>query len=344
MKELAIVCVAAAVFLVAVPANAGWVEKTTDWNAQGLGGGGRLITDTDTDTLYYIQGNTIREYDETTDTWTALTPATSGGYASGDWWTVAFYAAGKLLLKNHGRAYVEIYDIASDTWSTSNLPTGGGWEHSWSQGSVYNTVDELFWAFWTDNAGDETRSLVGAAYNPATGAWTAPQEYAWPGQAHWGRMESVNIGDMNYVTFDNGSYVGQTVKMRTYDFTQAVPFPTGATVETSAHDLGAGRSLAIGIGSAFGVQCMAVHGGLIYLSGMDQSGEFLVYDPGTDSFTELQGFVNGPGGYRDHSTAAQGNTIYVQDGGQFWAYNIPEPGLMLLGGFGALALLVRRRR
>jgi hypothetical protein len=309
----------------AAPAPAGWVEKTADWIGQ-IDGGGRLITDEANDDLYYIDGNSIKKYDPPTDTWTDKTSATSGGYSAGDNYTIATYVDGEFLLKNHMRDYVDVYDIAADSWSTSNLPTGGGWEHSWSQGAVYNTVDGQFWCFWTDKVDPDQRGLVGAAYDRATDTWGAPAEYVWPSEGHWGRMENVNIGTTNYVTFDNGGYVGQNVKIRTYDFTQAPPVPTGETVETSVHDLGAGNALAVSTASAFGVQCMAVHNGLIYLSGMNQSGEFVVYDPVTDTWQDLDSFNNAPGGYRNHSTAAMGNAIYVQDSNEFWVYDLgPGP-------------------
>ncbi len=329
---LAVLAVAAIV----TTADAAWVEKND------LAPGGRLIANGDD--LYYIRGNSISLYNAGADSWGPKTSSTFGGYSSGDMWTVAFNIGGKFILKQHRQSYVQIYDIGADSWSKSDLPTGD-FEHSWDQGAVYNTAEGKFWTFWTDAVGD-IHSLVGAAYDPVADSWGAAAEYSWPGEAHWGRIETVNIGATNFIVADSSVWVGQNIRIKMYDLAQGAPFPTGLTTITSIHDLGDGNALASNIAAAFGTQCMAVYDGKVYMTGMDMSGEFVMYDPATNAWTDLPSFLNGPGGYRDHSTAVAGGVLYVQDFNQFLAYDlyvIPEPGTIMILAIGGLGLLTRLR-
>jgi hypothetical protein len=166
-------------------------------------------------------------------------------------------------------------------------------------------------------------------------------------------MESVNVGDTNYSVDDNSYYVGRYPKMRMYDLTQSPAFPVEEPVQvTSEYDLGEGENLVWGCygnGAGFRGQILAAYGTDIYVSGMQEGAQFLVYHTTTDTWEQLADRPDDDPaqGCRDHSTAAFGNWIVVQDGRQFWLYNIeviPEPGTMVLLCIGAFSLIARFRR
>ena len=340
-------------------AFAQWQEMTASWSSQGLLGSSRLITDPNTQTLYYIHGTQIKSYDANTDSWTDLSPTVGDSVGGFGWPEGAFFTpggdAGRIVV-SYSSPRVDVYDIATNTWYKNDAPTSE-FEFSWGQGNFYNPVSGEFWNFWTDNVSDgetnEIHSLVGAAYDPVTDTWGEAQVLDWPADYFWGRMESVNVGDTNYSIDDNDYYVGTYPKLRMLDLTATPQFPVSGTV-TSEFDLGEGEYLAYGCygtGSAFRTQMLAAYGDDIYIAGLQQSDVLLVYHTDTDTWDMLDPRPNNDIGLgcRDHTVAIADGILYVQDGSQFWSYRIepiPEPcttALIAFGGLAALANLRRRR-
>ena len=334
---------AAAVLMFVVPAHAAWVDLSGNFQAAGLGSQTGLITDPTTDTLYALRGNAIRRYDAGTDSWTALTPSTFGGYSGGDNYTPMFYAGGKFLLRGHLENYAESYDIVSDSWSQSPLPTAPSGNYSHSQGATFDTNSGRLQTLWTVFPAGGGEIMATSTYDHLAGTWSAVSEYTWPSPfAHWGGVQSVSVGTTNYIYDDRDA----TPSLKTYDFTTG-PFPEGVAGRTAAGNFNSGGGT-----QTFGQQYMAAVGTDIYVTGGDQSGDFAVYHTLTDTWENLDPYANAPGGFRDHSTAIAGGIIYTTDFDQFFANQvaavIPEPStfvLLVLAVAGLMGQrLVRRQR
>jgi hypothetical protein len=220
---------------------------------------------------------------------------------------------------------VDVYDVGTNVWYRNPLPLGSAYDFSWGQGAMHDPSSGLVWVFWTDNVGD-TYDLLGAPYDPATDTWGAVEELRFPQDYYWGRMKSVVVGTVDYSMDDNSGFVGQSVRMRKYHFTQTPTFPIEEPTDyTQSFDLGSGRALAagpLGHGTAFNTQTMAVIGDLIFVSGVQASDVMLVYNTTADTWFELPPRPNDdPSGTgRDHATAAAGGTVFVRDGSQFWTF------------------------
>jgi len=319
----------AATLVLAAPATAQWVEHTAAWQAQGLQGDSDLVADPTGETLYYVFYTSVLRYDPAGDSWTdLLASADPGVLGHRPWKETAFVPvgpAGRILCFND-HAQVDVYDVASNHWSRSPLPTAGH-DFSWGQGGFYNPSTGLFWCFWTDNVGT-THELVGAPYDPETAAWGAVWELRHPEDAYWGRMKSVSYGTTNFSMSDDAAYVGRHVTMRRYDLAAAPPFPVPEpTQHTSSHDLGPDGALAAGAGgatAAFGTRPGAVVGNEVVLTGIQGSAVTVAYRPSCDTWRDLP---PRPGdldtsGYRSHSTAAADGVLYVRDGSQFWSLRL----------------------
>jgi len=333
MKKLSTFLALAVLLALVVPAGAGWVDLTTNFQAAGFSGNMSLITDTSTGTLYGIQGNAIRSYDASTDAWTDLMASTYGGATA---YTRSYYVGGNFYLKDNG-AFVQVYDIANDSWSKTDMPVApsGGYAHQ--QGSTYDTQNGLLHCMQTIFPAGGGEVYAVASLDVATGFWSSVTEYAWPtGYAHYGASQSVTVGTVNYI----GDATGQNLSMKMYDFNSApTVFPEGTTARTATGDVGDNLS------QVWSNQFEALIGTDIYVTGGDLSRVFAVYHTTTDKWEVLDDQIRTSGAYRNHSSAAVGSVVYVQSGGTFYAYDtIPEPATMSLLVIGGVGLLIRRRR
>jgi hypothetical protein len=346
---------AAATLATALPAGASWVEKTIDWNLPTFYS--RMIADEGADTLYYFHAagpswaymKGVYVYDSGTDSWSELTVDATGtafGYEPGDK-TVYTPAGGAGRFVGFGdanRKTVTVYDIATQTmYDSTDIDTGSA--YTWRAGSahaaVYNPtltgVDPAgeYWCIWTPDEG----GFVARPFYPTTAAWGPEQllTQSPPVGGHvWNRDDSLNVGNTNYASREyNPSTMGRYVTLIANDLTDA-SWPNGIYGEgelfeyTSSYDLGAGRYIGTQTSGMYSL-ITAVHGTDIYVTGVKDSDLLLNYDILTDTWQELTPRPDDDpnDGTQQHYSYVVGSTLYVQDGDQFWTYDltpIPGPG------------------
>ncbi len=347
MKRFRILLGVLSLSVLVVPANAGWTEVTSSWNAQGVGDGWGLVSDGTT--LYAFNNTSAKVYDAATDTWSALASATKTVHAAGDSnGTQVYYDDGKFYFRTHGGngSYISIYDIANNSWNQPDIELGSYSPCNYSQGTVYDPTTGTLWSIWTSwqggteylgyNSYDTTTGTFGTA---AGGTWGSPDNFS-------GKMRFGNNRPGVIVDLDGTYYYYKLSDQGTSPYMQRVAFgwddPTEATTETLAQLTG--NSTSLGDSGAWGTRQLAVLGTDIYVTGADTSGFFAVYHCDTNEWEILESYNNGSGGYRTHTMAIADGVVYVEDGSQFFAYSIPEPATMSLLGLGGLGLLIRRKR
>ncbi len=347
MRRLVAILGVAVVLAVTVSATAGWEDKTAGWAAQGLTGTSRLITDTNTDTLYYLRGTTVMSYSPATDTWTDLAATADAGAFGYESPNRTFYTLGGTagrFISYAVRTAVQVYDIGTNHWSKYDVVPLPGGNAAWTQGAVYNPATGQYWAFWTQTE-PEKKDTVGAPLDAATLTWGASREIvSQEGRVRWGRMESVNVGNTNYSRSDLWGWNCQVVHQSTCDLTDPdFPDIAGPWPETATHDLGEGHWLATGWATGwlawgcweepvYGCDLYAAHGTDIYVVGTCHHRgadppepippmEAAVYHTATDSWEDIEDLPFHSNGYRNHTCAVVGGLLYVQDGNGFFVYS-----------------------
>lgn len=116
-------------------------------------------------------GSTVA-YDPSANSWTTLAPAptavykAAGGIISGKLHVVGGFSRSTFAVsKLH-----QVYDVASNTWSSAATLPVGGTGNDWAGGCVYN--GQLYYVLGTNNDGSTGTVTTLYRYDPSSNTWT----------------------------------------------------------------------------------------------------------------------------------------------------------------------------